>query len=121
MLRLVACASNRYRVVGAPEDETVVLPAPALKMLVGILDFLKYLSLTGIFRAHWSAEVQEEWIRNQSSPPKGQSNPAVGIPHTGHRFCRGYGLRPCAHTTATGEASGKVLLRSRCRLRLCYR
>ncbi len=26
------------RVVGAPEDETVVLPASALKMLVGILD-----------------------------------------------------------------------------------
>ena len=39
--RLRAKAPLRLRVVGAPKDETVVLPASALKMLVGILDEMK--------------------------------------------------------------------------------
>ncbi len=36
--RLRSKTPLRLRVVGAPEDETVVLPASALKMLVGILN-----------------------------------------------------------------------------------
>jgi excisionase family DNA binding protein len=36
--RLRSKSPLRLRVVGAPEEETVVLPAFALKMLVGILD-----------------------------------------------------------------------------------
>jgi hypothetical protein len=30
----------------------------------GAAQFLMHLALTGLFRAHWSAEVHEEWIRN---------------------------------------------------------
>ena len=30
----------------------------------GLRNFLMHLALTGIFHAHWSAEVHEEWIRN---------------------------------------------------------
>jgi hypothetical protein len=30
----------------------------------GLRNFLMHLALTGIFRAHWSAEVHDEWIRN---------------------------------------------------------
>ena len=30
----------------------------------GLRNFLTHLALTGIFRAHWSAEVHDEWMRN---------------------------------------------------------
>ena len=30
----------------------------------GLRNFLMHLALTGIFRAHWSQEVHDEWIRN---------------------------------------------------------
>ncbi len=30
----------------------------------GLRNFLMFLALTGIFRAHWSAEVHDEWICN---------------------------------------------------------
>ena len=30
----------------------------------GLRNFLMHLALTGAFRAHWSAEVHDEWIRN---------------------------------------------------------
>ncbi len=30
----------------------------------GLRNFLMHLALTGIFRAHWSAQVHEEWMRN---------------------------------------------------------
>jgi predicted nucleic acid-binding protein len=30
----------------------------------GLRNFLMHLALTGLFHAHWSAEVHEEWIRN---------------------------------------------------------
>jgi excisionase family DNA binding protein len=30
----------------------------------GLRNFLMHLALTGLFRAHWSAEVHDEWIRN---------------------------------------------------------
>lgn len=43
--------------LGAFFDANVLYPA-------GLRNFLMYLALTGIFRAHWSAEVHEEWIRN---------------------------------------------------------
>ncbi len=36
--RLCSKAPLRLRVVGAPEDETAVIPTSAAKMLVGILD-----------------------------------------------------------------------------------
>jgi predicted nucleic acid-binding protein len=38
-------------------DANVLYPA-------GLRNFLMHLSMTGLFRAHWSAEVHEEWIRN---------------------------------------------------------
>jgi predicted nucleic acid-binding protein len=43
--------------LGAFFDANVLYPA-------GLRNFLMYLALTGTFRAHWSAEVHEEWIRN---------------------------------------------------------
>ena len=43
--------------LGAFFDANVLYPA-------GLRNFLMYLALTGIFRAHWSAEVHEEWMRN---------------------------------------------------------
>ena len=39
--RLRSKTPLRLRVVGAPEDETLVIPASAVKMLVGILDEMK--------------------------------------------------------------------------------
>jgi len=42
---------------GAFYDANVLYPS-------GLRNFLMYLALTGIFRAHWSAEVHDEWIRN---------------------------------------------------------
>jgi hypothetical protein len=44
-------------VPGAFFDANVLYPA-------GLRSFLMHLSLTGLFRAHWSAEVHEEWMRN---------------------------------------------------------
>ena len=42
---------------GAFFDANVLYPS-------GLRNFLMHLALTGLFRAHWSAEVHEEWIRN---------------------------------------------------------
>jgi hypothetical protein len=39
-------------------------PITAVLYRSGLRNFLMHLALTGIFRAHWSAEVHEEWIRN---------------------------------------------------------
>ncbi len=43
--------------LGAFFDANVLYPS-------GLRNFLMHLSLTGAFRAHWSAEVHDEWIRN---------------------------------------------------------
>jgi predicted nucleic acid-binding protein len=43
--------------LGAFFDANVLYPS-------GLRNFLMHLALTGIFRAHWSAEVHDEWIRN---------------------------------------------------------
>lgn len=43
--------------LGAFFDANVLYPS-------GLRNFLMHLALTGLFRAHWSAEVHEEWIRN---------------------------------------------------------
>jgi len=42
---------------GAFYDANVLYPS-------GLRNFLMHLALTGPFRAHWSAEVHDEWIRN---------------------------------------------------------
>ena len=42
---------------GAFFDANVLYPS-------GLRNFLMHLALTGIFRAHWPADVHEEWIRN---------------------------------------------------------
>ena len=42
---------------GAFFDANVLYPS-------GLRNFLMHLALTGIFRAHWSAQVHEEWMRN---------------------------------------------------------
>ena len=44
-------------ILGAFFDANVLYPS-------GLRNFLMHLALTGIFRAHWSAEVHDEWIRN---------------------------------------------------------
>lgn len=43
--------------LGAFFDANVLYPS-------GLRNFLMHLALTGLFRAHWSAEVHEEWISN---------------------------------------------------------
>jgi hypothetical protein len=43
--------------LGAFFDANVLYPS-------GLRNFLMHLALMGIFRAHWSAEVHDEWIRN---------------------------------------------------------
>ena len=43
--------------LGAFFDANVLYPS-------GLRNFLMHLALTGTFRAHWSAEVHDEWIRN---------------------------------------------------------
>ena len=43
--------------LGAFFDANVLYPS-------GLRNFLMHLALAGIFRAHWSAEVHDEWIRN---------------------------------------------------------
>ncbi len=43
--------------LGAFFDANVLYPS-------GLRNLLMHLALTGIFRAHWSAEVHDEWIRN---------------------------------------------------------
>ena len=43
--------------LGALFDANVLYPS-------GLRNFLMHLALTGILRAHWSAEVHDEWIRN---------------------------------------------------------
>ena len=42
---------------GAFFDANVLYPS-------GLRNFLMHLALTGSFRAHWSADVHEEWMRN---------------------------------------------------------
>ena len=42
---------------GAFFDANILYPS-------GLRNFLMHLASTGLFRAHWSAEVHEEWIRN---------------------------------------------------------
>ena len=44
-------------IFGAFFDANVLYPS-------GLRNFLMHLALTGIFRAQWSAEVHDEWIRN---------------------------------------------------------
>lgn len=44
-------------ILGAFFDANVLYPS-------GLRNFLMHLALTGLFRAHWSDEVHEEWIRN---------------------------------------------------------
>ena len=44
-------------IFGAFYDANVLYPS-------GLRNFLMHLALTGIFRAYWSAEVHDEWIRN---------------------------------------------------------
>ncbi len=44
-------------IFGAFYDANILYPS-------GLRNFLMHLALTGIFRAHWSAEVHDEWIRN---------------------------------------------------------
>ena len=44
-------------ILGAFFDANVLYPS-------GLRNFLMHLSLSGIFRAHWSEEVHDEWIRN---------------------------------------------------------
>ncbi|MGI4848205.1 MAG: PIN domain-containing protein [Janthinobacterium lividum] len=38
-------------------DANVLYPAP-------LRNFLMHLALTGVYRAHWSGQIQEEWKRN---------------------------------------------------------
>ena len=44
-------------ILGAFFDANVLYPS-------GLRNFLMHLALTGMFRAYWSAEVHDEWIRN---------------------------------------------------------
>ena len=44
-------------ILGAFFDANVLYPS-------GLRNFLMHLALTGTFRAHWSAEVHDEWMRN---------------------------------------------------------
>jgi predicted nucleic acid-binding protein len=44
-------------ILGAFFDANVLYPS-------GLRNFLMHLALTGMFRAHWSAEVHDEWIHN---------------------------------------------------------
>ena len=43
--------------LGAFFDANVLYPS-------GLRNFLMHLALTGVFRAHWSAKVHDEWMRN---------------------------------------------------------
>ncbi len=44
-------------IFGVFYDANVLYPS-------GLRNFLMHLALAGIFRAHWSAAVHDEWIRN---------------------------------------------------------
>ena len=57
--RLRSKTPLRLRVVGAPEDETVVLPASALKMLVGILDEMGRGNTVTVIPVHAELTTQE--------------------------------------------------------------
>ncbi len=50
-------------------DACVLYPAP-------LRDFLMRLALTGLFQARWSAEIQDEWIRNVLRDRQGEITPA---------------------------------------------
>ena len=57
--RLRSKTPLRLRVVGALEDETVVLPASALKMLVGILDEMGRGNTVRVIPVHAELTTQE--------------------------------------------------------------
>jgi excisionase family DNA binding protein len=57
--RLRSKTPLRLRVVGAPDDETVVLPASALKMLVGILDEMGRGNTVTVIPVHAELTTQE--------------------------------------------------------------
>jgi len=57
--RLRSKTPLRLRVVGAPEDETVVLPVSALKMLVGILDEMGRGNTVTLIPVHVELTTQE--------------------------------------------------------------
>jgi excisionase family DNA binding protein len=57
--RLRSKTPLRLRVVGAPEDETVILPASALKMLVGILDEMGRGNTVTVIPVHAELTTQE--------------------------------------------------------------
>jgi excisionase family DNA binding protein len=57
--RLRSKSPLRLRVVGAPEDETVVIPASAVKMLVGILDEMGRGNTVKVIPVHAELTTQE--------------------------------------------------------------
>ncbi|MDP9039356.1 MAG: helix-turn-helix domain-containing protein [Acidobacteriota bacterium] len=57
--RLRSKTPLRLRVVGAPDDETVVLPASAVKMLVGILDEMGRGNTVTVIPVHAELTTQE--------------------------------------------------------------
>lgn len=57
--RLRSKSSLRLRVVGAPEDETVVIPASAVKMLVRILDEMGRGNTVKVIPVHAELTTQE--------------------------------------------------------------
>ena len=57
--RLRSKTPLRLRVVGAPEDETLVIPASAVKMLVGILDEMGRGNAVTVIPVHAELTTQE--------------------------------------------------------------
>jgi excisionase family DNA binding protein len=57
--RLRSKAPLRLRVLGAPEEETVVLPASAVKMLVGILEEMGRGNTVTVIPVHAELTTQE--------------------------------------------------------------
>ena len=57
--RLRSKTPLRLRVVGAPEDETLVIPASAVKMLVGILDEMGRGNTVTVIPVHAELTTQE--------------------------------------------------------------
>jgi excisionase family DNA binding protein len=57
--RLRSKSPLRLRVVGAPEDETVVIPTSAVKMLVGILDEMGRGNTVKVIPVHAELTTQE--------------------------------------------------------------
>src|SRR5271170_7155540 len=57
--RLRSKTPLRLRVIGAPEDETVIIPASAAKMLVGILDEMGRGNAVTVIPVHAELTTQE--------------------------------------------------------------